>query len=124
MTGSLERRAAPVDAGAEVLARQGVRALTFRAVDPEAGPPVGTASSYFTGRDDLLRQIDTRLPVRLAPDPDVIAELSRGLTSDGRSRAGSRVVAGQPRGLTGGGRSAPRAHRWRSISPADSPVVA
>ncbi|MFG1669532.1 TetR/AcrR family transcriptional regulator [Streptomyces sp. Y7] len=75
MAGNPERRAALVDAGVEVLARQGARGLTFRAVDAEAGVPVGTASNYFTGRDDLLRQIDTRLHVRLAPDPEVIAEL-------------------------------------------------
>nr|WP_107902934.1 TetR/AcrR family transcriptional regulator [Streptomyces chartreusis] len=75
MAGNPERRAALVDAGVEVLARQGARGLTFRAVDAEAGVPVGTASNYFTGRDDLLRQIDTRLHVRLAPDPDVIAGL-------------------------------------------------
>ncbi|CAM5302016.1 TetR/AcrR family transcriptional regulator [Streptomyces chartreusis] len=75
MAGNPERRAALVDAGVEVLARQGARGLTFRAVDAEAGVPVGTASNYFTGRDDLLRQIDTRLHVRLAPDPEVIAGL-------------------------------------------------
>jgi DNA-binding transcriptional regulator YbjK len=70
-----ERRAALVDAGVAVLAREGARGLTFRAVDAEAGVPVGTTSNYFTGRDDLLRQIDARLHVRLAPDPEVIAEL-------------------------------------------------
>ncbi|MGC9543038.1 TetR/AcrR family transcriptional regulator [Streptomyces sp. UG1] len=75
MAGNPERRAALVDAGVEVLAREGARGLTFRAVDAEAGVPVGTASNYFTGRDDLLRQIDARLHVRLAPDPEVIAEL-------------------------------------------------
>ncbi|MEV5106314.1 TetR/AcrR family transcriptional regulator [Streptomyces massasporeus] len=69
------RRAALVDAGVEVLAREGARGLTFRAVDAEAGVPVGTASNYFTGRADLLQQIDTRLHVRLAPDPDVVADL-------------------------------------------------
>ncbi|WP_328501669.1 TetR family transcriptional regulator [Streptomyces sp. NBC_00457] len=70
-----ERRAALVDAGVEVLAREGARGLTFRAVDVEAGVPVGTASNYFTGRDDLLRQIDARLHVRLAPDPEMLHEL-------------------------------------------------
>ncbi|KUL30415.1 TetR/AcrR family transcriptional regulator [Streptomyces regalis] len=75
MAGNPERRAALVDAGVEVLAREGARGLTFRAVDAEAGVPVGTASNYFTGRDDLLRQIDARLHVRLAPDPEVIAGL-------------------------------------------------
>lgn len=75
MASNPERRAALVDAGVEVLAREGARGLTFRAVDAAAGVPVGTASNYFTGRDDLLRQIDARLHVRLAPDPAVIAEL-------------------------------------------------
>ncbi|MCX5331421.1 MULTISPECIES: TetR/AcrR family transcriptional regulator [unclassified Streptomyces] len=75
MASNPERRAALVDAGVEVLSREGARGLTFRAVDAEAGVPVGTASNYFTGRDDLLRQIDARLHVRLAPDPSVLAEL-------------------------------------------------
>src|SRR4051812_47899034 len=75
MAGNPERRAALVDAGVEVLAREGARGLTFRAVDTEAGGPVGTSSNYFTSRDDLLRQIDARLHVRLAPDPDVVADL-------------------------------------------------
>ncbi|MEU6378618.1 TetR family transcriptional regulator [Streptomyces sp. NPDC046909] len=76
MASNPERRAALVDAGVEVLAREGARGLTFRAVDAAAGVPVGTASNYFTGRGDLLRQIDTRLHVRLAPDPSVLAELT------------------------------------------------
>ncbi|MFJ4755065.1 TetR/AcrR family transcriptional regulator [Streptomyces sp. NPDC088763] len=75
MAGNPERRAALVDAGVKVLAREGARGLTFRAVDAEAGVPVGTASNYFTGRADLLRQIDTRLHTRLAPDPQVLAGL-------------------------------------------------
>ncbi|MEU0944807.1 TetR family transcriptional regulator [Streptomyces canus] len=75
MASNPERRAALVDAGVEVLAREGARGLTFRAVDTEAGVPVGTASNYFTDRVDLLKQIDTRLHARLAPDPDKLAEL-------------------------------------------------
>ncbi|MDQ0686195.1 DNA-binding transcriptional regulator YbjK [Streptomyces achromogenes] len=75
MAGNPERRAALVDAGVEVLAREGARGLTFRAVDSAAGVPTGTASNYFTGRDDLLRQIDARLHVRLAPDPEVFGGL-------------------------------------------------
>ncbi|GAA3976685.1 TetR family transcriptional regulator [Streptomyces sp. NBC_01352] len=78
MASNPERRAALVDAGVEVLAREGARGLTFRAVDTEAGVPVGTASNYFTDRDDLLRQIDARVHVRLAPDPEVMADLLKG----------------------------------------------
>ncbi|MBC7273934.1 MAG: TetR family transcriptional regulator [Streptomyces sp.] len=75
MAGNPERRAALVDAGIEVLARDGARGLTFRAVDAAAGVPVGTASNYFTSREDLLRQIDARVHLRLAPDPEVLAGL-------------------------------------------------
>ncbi|MEV0936789.1 TetR/AcrR family transcriptional regulator [Streptomyces phaeochromogenes] len=77
MASNPERRAALVGAGVEVLAREGARGLTFRAVDGEAGVPVGTASNYFPGRDDLLRQIDAHLHERLAPDPKVLAELMK-----------------------------------------------
>ncbi|MFJ9820508.1 TetR/AcrR family transcriptional regulator [Streptomyces sp. NPDC101151] len=77
MAGNPERRAALVDAGIAVLAREGARGLTFRAVDGEARVPTGTASNYFTGRDDLLRQIDARLHIRLAPDPEVMETLLR-----------------------------------------------
>ncbi|WP_406173274.1 TetR/AcrR family transcriptional regulator [Streptomyces sp. NBC_00996] len=73
-----ERRAALVDAAVEVLAREGARGLTFRAVDAEAAVPVGTSSNYFTDRDDLLSQVDTHLHLRLAPDPAVLAELLKG----------------------------------------------
>ncbi|MBF6246867.1 TetR family transcriptional regulator, partial [Nocardia elegans] len=36
-----ERRRALIDAAIEVLARDGARGLTFRAVDKEAGVPTG-----------------------------------------------------------------------------------
>ncbi|MGW6541161.1 TetR/AcrR family transcriptional regulator [Streptomyces sp. NPDC055051] len=63
-----ERRAALVDAAIEVLAREGARGLTFRAVDTEAGVPTGTASNYFANRDDLLTQAGARVYERLQPD--------------------------------------------------------
>ncbi|MFI9102894.1 TetR/AcrR family transcriptional regulator [Streptomyces fildesensis] len=63
-----ERRAALVDAAIEVLAKEGARGLTFRAVDTEAAVPVGTASNYFANRDDLLTQAGARVYERLQPD--------------------------------------------------------
>jgi DNA-binding transcriptional regulator YbjK len=72
------RRTALVDAAIEVLAREGARGLTFRAVDSEAGVPAGTASNYFTSRDDLLTQAGGRIRVRMTPDP---AEVARALGS-------------------------------------------
>ncbi|MFE0649683.1 TetR/AcrR family transcriptional regulator [Streptomyces sp. NPDC059534] len=67
-----ERRAALLDAAIEVLADEGARGLTFRAVDARAGVPMGTSSNYFTDRDRLLSQVGDRIFVRLTPEPGVI----------------------------------------------------
>lgn len=63
-----ERRAALLDAAIEVLAEEGARGLTFRAVDGRAKVPTGTASNYFTDRDDLLAQINVRTYERFMPE--------------------------------------------------------
>jgi DNA-binding transcriptional regulator YbjK len=73
-----ERRAALLDAAIEVLAREGARGLTFRAVDAEAGVPTGTASNYFANRDALLTQIGGRFYERLRPDAAVVADSLAG----------------------------------------------
>ncbi|MEU4314982.1 TetR family transcriptional regulator [Nocardia sp. NPDC024068] len=75
-----ERRQALLDASIEVLARDGARGLTFRAVDKEAAVPAGTASNYFTNRDDLLIQVGHRYYERLIPDEETMAKL-HGLRS-------------------------------------------
>ncbi|MEV5399150.1 TetR/AcrR family transcriptional regulator [Streptomyces cellulosae] len=67
------RRAALVDAAIEVLARDGARGLTFRSVDTEAAVPPGTASNYFSSRDDLLTQAGARVYERLQPDEETVA---------------------------------------------------
>lgn len=64
-----ERRAALLDGALTVLAEQGARGLTFRAVDTAAGVPAGTASNYFADRDDLLTQAGAHVYIRFAPDP-------------------------------------------------------
>ncbi|MEU5266549.1 TetR family transcriptional regulator [Amycolatopsis sp. NPDC021455] len=63
-----ERRAALLDASIEVLADEGARGLTFRAVDQRAGVPVGTASNYFASRDEILRHAGERVYERLVDD--------------------------------------------------------
>ncbi|MEU1962960.1 TetR family transcriptional regulator [Nocardia sp. NPDC019304] len=72
-----ERRQALLDASIEVLAREGARGLTFRAVDQEAGVPAGTASNYFPNRDALLVQVGNRYYERLIPSDETMAR-SRG----------------------------------------------
>ncbi|KOG23548.1 TetR family transcriptional regulator [Streptomyces wedmorensis] len=67
-----ERRAALLDAAIEVLADEGARGLTFRAVDARAGVPTGTSSNYFNDRDQLLSQVGDRIFVRLTPAPDAL----------------------------------------------------
>ncbi|MFJ8014460.1 TetR/AcrR family transcriptional regulator [Streptomyces sp. NPDC096339] len=65
-----QRRAALLDAAIEVLAREGSRGLTLRAVDAEASVPTGTASNYFANRAQLLVQILHRTRERLMPAPE------------------------------------------------------
>jgi DNA-binding transcriptional regulator YbjK len=72
------RRNALLDAAIEVLAREGARGLTFRAVDTEAQVPNGTASNYFSNRDDLLTQIAHRFYERLVPDEATVAAQMSG----------------------------------------------
>ncbi|MEV7009707.1 TetR family transcriptional regulator [Streptosporangium sp. NPDC051022] len=72
------RRAALLDAAIDVLAREGARGLTFRAVDVQAGVPGGTASNYFANRDDLLTQAGARIYERLEPDAVTLARSLEG----------------------------------------------
>lgn len=72
------RRIALLDAAIDVLAREGARGLTFRAVDAQAEVPMGTASNYFANRDDLLTQVGSRIYERLEPDAAVLARSLAG----------------------------------------------
>ncbi|MGY1437953.1 TetR/AcrR family transcriptional regulator [Streptomyces reniochalinae] len=74
MRQNTERRAALLDAAIEVLAREGSRGLTLRAVDKEAAVPTGTASNYFAHRGDMLTQVMRRTRERLTPDEAAVAE--------------------------------------------------
>jgi AcrR family transcriptional regulator len=55
-----ERRDQLADAAIEVLAQDGARGLTHRAVDAAAGVPAGTTSRYFRTREALLRGVVDR----------------------------------------------------------------
>ncbi|KUH37288.1 MULTISPECIES: TetR/AcrR family transcriptional regulator [Streptomyces] len=72
-----ERRSALLDAAIDVLADEGARGLTFRAVDARAGVPAGTASNYFSDRDDLLTQAGARIHVRMSPAPEQVDTVTR-----------------------------------------------
>ncbi|MFF7204642.1 TetR/AcrR family transcriptional regulator [Streptomyces sp. NPDC008141] len=85
MRQNLARRAALVDAAIEVLARDGARGLTFRAVDAEADVPKGTASNYFGNRDDLLNQAGGRIYERMRPDDATMEAMLTGPTTRART---------------------------------------
>lgn len=70
-----ERRVMLTNAAVDVLAHEGARGLTFRAVDARAGVPVGTASNYFSSRDDLLMQTGARINSRMTPDPAQVEQI-------------------------------------------------
>lgn len=81
------RRSLLADAGIAVLAREGSRGLTHRAIDAEADVPVGTTSNYFRSREALVGGLFDRIGDRLAPTPEDLAartalEPSRELFAD------------------------------------------
>ncbi|MFG2359151.1 TetR/AcrR family transcriptional regulator [Streptomyces sp. NPDC048521] len=56
-----DRRTLLADAALDVLADEGIRGLTHRAVDSRAAMPPGTTSAYFRTRAALLTGLVTRL---------------------------------------------------------------
>jgi AcrR family transcriptional regulator len=55
------RRQTLLDAAIQVLGERGIRALTHRAVDAEAGVAAGSAANYFPTREALLEAIAERV---------------------------------------------------------------
>ena len=55
------RREVLLDAAIRVLGERGVRALTHRAVDGEAGLATGSTANYFPARETLLEAIVDRV---------------------------------------------------------------
>ncbi|MEU2660209.1 TetR family transcriptional regulator C-terminal domain-containing protein [Streptomyces sp. NPDC007325] len=105
-----DRRTLLADAALDVLADDGIRGLTHRAVDRRAALPPGTTSAYFRTRAALLTGLVTRLvqrdqeelhataeelpPLRTVEDVvDGLALLARRrLTGEGRRRSLARYA--------------------------------
>jgi len=68
-----ERRAELADAGLTILATEGSRGLTHRAVDRMAGVPLGTTSNYFRDRAALVGGLVERIGQRIAPTEEFLA---------------------------------------------------
>ncbi|GGJ54498.1 TetR/AcrR family transcriptional regulator [Deinococcus roseus] len=75
MSANPSRRNLLADAGLRILAREGARGLTHRAVDREAQVPTGTTANYFKTREALLGALGTRIFERLAPPPEVFHQV-------------------------------------------------
>lgn len=69
-TNGLARRALVADSGIRIIARDGLRALTHRAVDREAGLPEGTTSYHAKTRLSLLELIVEALARRSTADAE------------------------------------------------------
>jgi DNA-binding transcriptional regulator YbjK len=98
ITQRTDRPGALARAGIQVIAAQGIRALTHRAVDHEAGLPSGTASYHFSTRKDLVRAILEEIAAvsrhRLAEPPTPAAETMathRATGSQQRQAAAERI---------------------------------
>jgi len=93
------RREALLDAAIRVLGERGMRALTHRAVDAEAGVAAGSAANHFPTRGSLLEAIADRVSAaerrhfdQIAAEvfPATPAELGRALAAFTRDVTGPR----------------------------------
>lgn len=90
----MERRAAIGDAAIEVIAAEGMRGLTHRAIDRKAGLPAGSTSYYARTRAALLELAMARMveldQADLDPPPgrvpEFLAEWVHGAITAGRTR--------------------------------------
>jgi AcrR family transcriptional regulator len=99
----LNRKETLLDAAIRVLGSRGMRALTHRAVDAEAGMAAGSAANYFPTRESLLEAIAGRVSAMERDHFDEIAAEVCPVTPAefGRALAGfARDVTGARRTLT------------------------
>ena len=88
-----DRRALLADAAIDLLAEEGMRALTHRAVDARAGVPLGSTSAYFRTRQALLTAIVKRLSDL---DREDLRRRGLDLPSAGSSAGSSAAAKQQP----------------------------
>jgi AcrR family transcriptional regulator len=82
-----DRRQTLLDAAIQVLGERGMRALTHRAVDAEAGVAAGSAANYFPTREALLEAIAERVSAMERDRFDEVAATVCPMTSAELGRA-------------------------------------
>ncbi|WP_406086942.1 TetR/AcrR family transcriptional regulator [Streptomyces virginiae] len=100
-----DRRDRLRDAAIAVLAREGGRGLTHRAVDAAAAVPTGTAKNYFPTRDALLRAAAERCAEQYHALAEALAEAG----PEQGAGAGAGPGAGAGAGPTSGPGAGPEA---------------
>lgn len=70
---TVDRREVLLEAAVRVIARQGMRGLTHRSVEAEAGVPHGSTTYYFGTRQDLLTALMAYMAERGRREIDPIA---------------------------------------------------
>ncbi len=68
------RQEVVADAGLHVLATEGMRGLTHRAVDEAANLPAGSCSNVFRSRAELIGGLADRIYQRLTPSEEYLTE--------------------------------------------------
>lgn len=86
MMSTTDRRAALVDAAIDVIATQGIRALTHRALDTALALPRGSASYYFRTKRALIEAIADQITTR-SRDDFAAAELAPAAPIDPEATA-------------------------------------
>ena len=94
------RRERLLDAAIQVLGERGMRALTHRAVDAEAGVGAGSTANYFPTRESLLEAVVERVS---AMERDRFDEMAAEVCPVTPAELG-RTIAGWVREATGGRR--------------------
>lgn len=92
------RFAAITDAAIDLLAEQGMRGLTHRAVDVRAGLPIGSTSAYFRTRRALIEAVVRRLADLDREDQEqgqLPADEQQGFGADPLGPAGLDLIAGR-----------------------------
>src|SRR5688572_17489156 len=79
-------RTTVLDAAIELLGTEGIRGLTHRAVDAQAGLPTGATSNYFRTKDALYVGIVERFSARETARWEELALRARPLTPAGLGR--------------------------------------
>ena len=98
-----DRKETLLDAAIQVLGDRGMRGLTHRAVDAEAGVAAGSTANYFPTRESLLEAIANRVSaMERGHFDEIAAEVCPATPADlGRAIAGfARDITGARRALT------------------------